>query len=381
MVSALEELSQQFCDWMQHHALPLWAGQGIESESGCSYEAMLAHGVADLYAERRTRVQARQMFVFASAYQQGWLDEGKALSFAIQDYLDRFASHPTYSGAYTFKLDRFHQVVDGKLDTYDCAFFLLAWAYHYELGDPKAQERACQLMQLLNHHFKGAGGGWLEGSEPVEYRRQNPHMHLFEAFLAWFKVTGDRQWLDYAHEVFDLFARFFYDARHGVLYEHFGVDLERLTNLDGQTVEPGHLAEWIWLLNEYQVASGKDMSTYCQALYKSLQLKGSEPETGLLYDEIDAAGKVRKASKRLWTQTELIKAHIAMAERGDPDAEKQAGEAIAGLFDHFLNNDTLGFATERLDASNQSVNQAAPATSMYHLMMACLEAHRYQNSQ
>ncbi|MBN7825369.1 AGE family epimerase/isomerase [Bowmanella dokdonensis] len=364
---------------MQTYALPLWVQQGIESSSGAAFETMLMDGSADVQADRRTRVQARQMFVFAAATEMGWLQQGSALVTGIQQYLDRFARHPKQQGAYAFKLDARHQIVDARLDTYDCAFFLLAWAYQYKTqGMLDASKRADRLMLMLNSRFRGANGGWLEGDYPAT-RRQNPHMHLFEAFLAWYEVSGEEIWLERAGQVFSLFERHFFDAKQQVLYEYFDDQLNPLPAAQGQVVEPGHHMEWVWLLRQYQKHSDVKVDGYCQALYDKALNCGLDKQTGLLVDEMDAQGRVVKASKRLWTVTELIKAHLAQADVGLQGAEEEAASSIQALIQYHLNTQVPGFYIERLDERNRPMDQPAPATSMYHLMMACREAVLYCN--
>ena len=52
-------------------------------------------------------------------------------------------------------------------------------------------------------------------------RRQNPHMHLFEALLNLWMNTRDPRYLERAGEIFDLFARRFFEPKAGVLLEYF----------------------------------------------------------------------------------------------------------------------------------------------------------------
>ncbi|MDF2176703.1 AGE family epimerase/isomerase [Aliiglaciecola sp. CAU 1673] len=376
--SELREQSARFERWMLEQALPLWAAKGVDTVSGGCFETMLATGEADKDVDRRTRVQGRQMFVFAAAAEQGWLTQGRELVEGIQDYLDRYAGHPALPGAYVFKLNSQHQPVDSKLDTYDCAFFLLAWAYQYKVfADPKASARATALMALLDNQFAADSGGYLEGDYSSPIRRQNPHMHLFEAFLAWYEASGEKVWLKRAANILVLFKRHFFEAEKGVLYEYFDAALNKAQSAEGEVVEPGHLMEWVWLLREYERFSGEPLDGYCNALYATGLRLGMDNECGLLFDEINATGQVLKVSKRLWTVTELIKAHLAQAKAGNLQAEQAAAEAIEALFRCHLGTQIPGWYIERLDNENRPVEQPAPATSMYHLMMACLETVKY----
>ena len=77
-------------------------------------------------------------------------------------------------------------------DTYDHAFVLLALATVYAL-DRDAQVRAeiDALCHFLDTQLRSPHGGFLEGLPASMPRRQNPHMHLFEAMIAVFDATHD----------------------------------------------------------------------------------------------------------------------------------------------------------------------------------------------
>src|SRR5690606_32211788 len=96
--------------------------------------------------------------------------------------------------------------------------------------------------------FDGGDESWTPRSEP---RSQNPHMHLFEALLAWAEADPGGPWLDRADSIRALFDRFFFDAEAGILAEHFDRDWRRASGPAGEVVEPGHHFEWVYLLEEH----------------------------------------------------------------------------------------------------------------------------------
>ena len=123
------------------------------------------------------------------------------------------------------------RISDDAIDTYDQAFGLLALAWHYRVtGDAKAREMARAAAAGL----RGAAGATTRNGFPEQrsagrttvslFRRQNPHMHLLEAFLAWHSADVSGCWLELAKGVVDLFKERFRDRTDGTLGEYFGED-------------------------------------------------------------------------------------------------------------------------------------------------------------
>ena len=181
-------------------------------------------------------------------------------------------------------------------------------------------------------------------------RRQNPHMHLLEALLA----LG---WQQEADALVTLFHERFYDEKSGSLGEHFDECWEPLDTPAGQIVEPGHHFEWVWLLHGRSSAPG---------LFDFACRYGVD-EDGGVFDQVDRSGSVLVATKRLWPQTERIKAH---AVRGELDLMRKA---LDYCFSHYL-DPTHGGWNEHLTRDGQVFSRFMNATSVYHVVMALTEA-------
>ncbi len=362
-------------DWIRHQALPLWRERGMSPEPGGHWERLLADGTPDRDANVRLRVQARQAFVFAAACGRGWYPEGEAPGRQLLALMDRVASLP--GGGYGHLMNNRFELLDRRQDLYDHAFYILANAWAYRAwGDTEALARAEALVRHIDRRLAADHGGWLEGDYPAEHRRQNPHMHLLEAFLSLYEATFDARWLARAGEIVTLFETRFYDPGARVLREYFTEDWWPAAGEAGELVEPGHMLEWVWLLNWYGRCSGRDLSRYSDALYDQALVLGLA-DSGLLWDAVDARGRVLQASHRCWPMTELIKACLVRARAGDPDAEERAAAAIDALFAHYLNTPTPGAYVDRLDARGERLVDLAPASSLYHLLVAALEVADY----
>ena len=112
-------------------------------------------------------------------------------------------------------------MADARRDTYDHAFVLLACAWRLKaFGDEQARRVAERTLGFLDT-LRQDDGSYLEGDPASLPRRQNPHMHLFEASLALHRA-GFEDALDRARAIRALFERHFWDGQ--VLREFFGDD-------------------------------------------------------------------------------------------------------------------------------------------------------------
>lgn len=373
MSAALQAAANRLQHWITHDAIPLWSSLGIEPASGANIERLTPSGEVDLAVNLRTRVQARQMFFYAQAYDRGWCDQGRVIAQGILAFVRAKAAHKEAGAGYNHLLSPDYQVLDTRQDLYDHAFFLLALAWSYRaFGDRSALEEAEALVAHLDKSFGSPVGGWIEGDYTYACRRQNPHMHLFEAFLALYDATGDARWLARVGELFALFQTRFFDAELGVLFEFFNEDWTRLADGRGEVVEPGHMMEWVWLLDWYSRRSGRPVTQYTRVLYERGLALGLAP-SGLLYDAVAPDGRVLDSGKRCWGITELIKASLVLIRAGHPQAESIAVKAVDDLFTYYLCAPTPGAYVDRRGGNDEIIAAEAPASSLYHLIVAAVE--------
>ena len=371
--TALPQAAARLIHWLQHQAIPLWRTQGINPRNGAHYERLLADGSADTHCDIRVRVQARQAFFFAAAAEQGWCEDGKEIARGLLDFLAKNGRNDAAGGGYVRRFNRHFQVVDHTQDLYDHAFILLANAWYYRISkDARALDTAAQTMTHIDRRFASITGGWIEGDYETPYRRQNPHMHLLESFLALHDASGEARWLARAGEIVNLFQTRFYQAEKQVLLEYFEHNWRRRQDQYGEIVEPGHMMEWVWLLDWYGRRAQRAMGQLTTPLYQQGLALGRE-NTGLLYDAINPQGKILNGKKRCWILTELIKASLVQTRNGHPEAEAIAIQAIDNLFKYYLCTETPGAHFEHLHADNSIAQETSPATTPYHIMMAAIE--------
>lgn len=351
--------------WLLTQAMPLWLRHGIDHAAGGFHEFLLPDGYGCDASFRRLRVVARQITVFADAHRAGLAGAGEAVVLGL-DFLARHAAQP--EGGYAWRFNLRNEPTDQTRDLYDHAFVLLALAAATAvLPADRLRPRALALVAYLDAHFPHPAGGYLESLPPALPRRQNPHMHLFEALLAAFESFGDAVFADRARALRHLFVTRLFDARTGTLPEYF--DERLIPERDGGNVltEPGHHCEWVWLLHRAARLLGPDEAAAAAGLRlaRFADAHGRHAVTGDLVPVVESDGRQRAGDMRLWPQTERLKADFL---RADTDEALRA-RAVRQL-GAWLKPD--GLWHEYRDASGRFRDGPAPASSLYHLSCAIL---------
>lgn len=363
---ALQHSAGRLKQWCIAQALPYWARRAQRYDKSW-VEHLKLDGTADLAAERRWRVLARQVYVYAKSSSLGWHDGAKI---AVSTYAKM------KSVGYVHRVSPAGDITNPMRDLYDHAFYLLAASSLYELTQQSQYlEDAESLLSWIDQSLAHPTGGWKESNLASidDPRRQNPHMHLFEASLFLYGVTRNQNHLQYAEHIYKLFEKYVVD--NGTISEFFKADWTLEAGEKGQTTEPGHAMEWIWLLGQYHKATGANIKHHQVQLYHTAQ-KG---RSWFLNDEEDKAGNIRRDTKRLWVQTEVIKAHLAMAENGMAGAKDMAAATIDALFPTYLTQN--GLWNDQINACDVNIAKTIPVSTFYHILCMAAEADRVANSE
>lgn len=374
--AGIETQGRRLLDWFSNEAVGAWHRSGFDPVWGRGAERLSSDGRAELASTIRTRTQARLIFVFCVAHHLRWPVDAAARVAGLCDFVDEYCRADDGRG-YVRSLSADLSERDSGIDLYDQACFLLADAWRYRaFGDESSIDDAWRTAGMLDERFAHASGGWLEGDYEYEHRRQNPHMHMFEAFLALFSATGDEAWLEKAGRVHELFVERFFDADSGVLLEYFDESLHPAPGETGRTAEPGHMMEWVWLLRWYERESGTPAAPHANALFANA-LDHGRSDSGLLYDAVSADGRVLAGTRRLWPMTELVKASLMQARAGQLEHEQTAASAIAAFCTQFVDRSGGAIYCDQLDENDDVIAASAAASSMYHLAAAVIELNYY----
>lgn len=362
-------------EWLFEHALPLWWDHGFDRAADCFHERLALNG-APVLSPRRIRVQARQTLVYARTGRMGWDGPWReAVQAGARVLVGRGLRD---DGGTRHLLDANGMPADDSRDLYDTAFVALGLAEAAQaLGErDDLLDAASALVAWTETHWAHPAGGFHEGDlTPKPPRRQNPHMHWFEAQLALHEASGLRVYLDRAGAIAALLKTRLFDDYHGALPEYFDDDWRALPGEDGRIVEPGHAFEWSWLLHRWNALGGEDLSDIAERLRVHGELYGVDA-SGAIYDELYIEGPPRTRTSRLWPHTERIKASLACYERTrDPNAARAAIQAFDMLM-QYCDTPTSGLWRDRRLPDGGFVDEPAPASSFYHIMMALFELGR-----
>ncbi|RZJ96238.1 MAG: N-acylglucosamine 2-epimerase, partial [Brevundimonas sp.] len=142
-MSSLHDARAKVRSWLFDHALPLWAERGADAD-GRFYELLEFDGRPVTGGVRRTRVQARQVYLFAEAADLGF-EPGRAIARKGLDNMIRTCRRP--DGLWVLSTDGHGAVLDDTPDLYDQAFCLFALAAgHRLLGDDRCLPLALQTL-------------------------------------------------------------------------------------------------------------------------------------------------------------------------------------------------------------------------------------------
>ena len=349
-----------YLDWITTSALPFWATRGFDRRADRFHERLDLKG-APMAVPHRAMLQARQIFVFAHAAAQGWTPDGADIAErAMAAFLRDFASDDGNETSFAFAIDPASGAVSaGQRDAYAHAFILFALAALYDLnGDPKLLGIAERVTRFVERRLTDTQHGGLFDALPAPAeKRQNPHMHLLEAYLFLARAAPGRGYEERATALVALARRHF--LRDDVLLEYFAADW----SVTRPAWEPGHHFEWVWLLAEYGALTGERLPTEMDGLYQRATRQGMACD-GLLIDELAPDGRILKPSRRVWPHSEAIK---AAGVRGDTTlAEAMA----ASLMRHFLGQPFAGGWIDHRAENGAPLVDYVPASTLYHLVLA-----------
>lgn len=355
--------------WLRGEALPVWAGTGVDRTHGGYFEALSLQG-RPVMKPKRVRTIARQVYAFAVATERGWSEAAPGAMAHGMDFLQ--SRGRSSAGGWVRVLDPDGTVADGAEDAYDTACVLLALAHAYRCGDARALPLASETLTFLDQHLLDHGcGGYRETSRGGVPRRSNPHMHLMEAFLAWYDATGDQCYLERAGSVAALFKRYFFDADNWAVREFFTEDWQPAPGEAGEWTEPGHQFEWAALLVAFATRSGEtEWFPLARKIYSSAVASGLSRTTGLAFGAVDRTGRPIEAMSRSWQQAEAVKAVIALDQTGGPDMKPEIEARLALLFRWHIASAVPGLWIDRVDERGRSCSTEVPASILYHLVNA-----------
>ena len=373
--SNLAEAQADLRNWLFDSALPLWWNTGGDTQKGGFYEQLNLDGTPhDI--NRRTRVAARQVFTYALAKRMGYTGDSDAPIDQGLRWLDGPARNPETGMLYAV-LTPDGQVVKGAFDFYDHAFALLAYASAFTMRphDTSLEEKAVFIRDAIVRDYSHPVRGFEESNPRTLPLKANPHMHMFEACLAWIEAGGDEKWHDIAAMLADLCLEKFIHPVNGSLREYFDGDWNPMPGDEGRVIEPGHQFEWAWLFMRWARRTGDDK--YLKAAQRLLdiaEVAGTDPMRDVAFAELWDDFTPKDSVARLWSQTERTKAYVKLCDSLTSEADRhnaiaKAIQGAAGLKKYFdTGHLMLGLYRDRMKPDGTFTIEPAPASSLYHII-------------
>jgi mannose/cellobiose epimerase-like protein (N-acyl-D-glucosamine 2-epimerase family) len=380
-IEQLGVLQEALSNWLCAEALPLWAQAGVDDQQGGFFEKLSAHGQA-LEEPRRTRVVARQVYVFAVARKLGWSDTSPDLVAHGLTFLQGKLRQP--DGLYASAVHPDGRMANAQFDLYEQAFALFALASANSLSPEAAQAdlhaAASHTLAALKRGYKHPHIGFQESAPPSAPLKANPHMHLFEAALAWAGCASPdaTMWNTLADELATLALGKLIDPTNGSLSELFDSHWQPWG--EQRIVEPGHQFEWAWLLLRWgRLRQRPDALSAAQRLIDLAEQHGICAQRGVAVNALNQHLTVTDAQAKLWPQTERIKAWCLRAELAStPQALDTAVAGIEraahGLWP-YLKHPHPGLWHEVMLSDGSFSSEACRASSFYHIVCAIEAVH------
>ncbi|MBB6303531.1 AGE family epimerase/isomerase [Rhizobium leucaenae] len=351
--------------------LPVWLKLAFDGDAAQFVEALVLDGSQTGSTVVRTRTAARQIYVFAHAYCQNAapreaLDKAQIAFDSLRSICWIPGERPGFARSYDRKASR---VVDPEIDLYDqsCVLLALAWLFK-ATGNNLYKSIADETLAAIDTTLAADFGGWAETASGDLPRRQNPHMHFFEACLALWETDGSHGYVTRAHDIFALFQTHFYDPKCGLLREFFGPAWEISNEYGSDRIEPGHMAEWVWLIRKYEKLAKGNYAQLCSDLLAASQRCRNGSTVPFILDEVFDDGRISKNSRRLWPQTELLKAYIAeYVAQNDPINLTNARELAAQIMTEYLSHPPYGMWRDCFHGAGNFIATSIPGSSLYHL--------------
>jgi mannose-6-phosphate isomerase len=362
--------------WALDHAFPVWWEVGADRVKGGFYE-LIAQGGSPVDVARRARVQPRQIYAYAAAGLLGWNGPWKkALEHGLDFYL---AKYRRPDGLMRALVASDGAPLDDRAELYDQAFALFGLASAAQALPERTDlpDLAVGLLDQLYATLKHREAGFEESTPRSLPLLSNPHMHMFEASLAWIQAGGDRRWRVLADEIANLALTRFIDPVSGGIREFFDGDWSAAAGIKGRILEPGHQFEWAWLLMRWgKLAARADAVAAALRMIEIADGSGIDPRRGVAVFALLDDMSVHDDVARLWAQTERIKAGaLAARMTGDGRWWETAAAGADGLL-KFLETPVPGLWRDKMRADGSLVDEPAPASSFYHIVCAIVELDR-----
>ncbi len=365
--------------WLDEAALPLWWDIGAARPDGGFHERIGQDAKPVAGDNRRSRVQPRQAYCYAAAGAKGWEGDWRRAVNHAMSWFDK--TYLLDSGLYGNLADAKGTLIDPSFDLYNQAFALFSMSQVAQVFPERKQEmlaRALGILSVLKERYAHPLLGFEEDNPPRMPLCSNPHMHLFEAMLAWESVDPQGPWTTLADDIAKLALEKFIDADNGGLREFFDHDWNPAPDEKGRIMEPGHQFEWAWLLARWGLLRNSyDAIKKAKRLFDIGETHGICSRRKVAVMSLLDDFSVHDPLARLWPQTEWLKASVKLATMTEAEERHRylsSALSAIGALQPFLDTSVKGLWFDKWPHDAPIIDEPAPASTFYHIVCAIYEA-------
>ncbi len=326
---------EAFDNELHNNILSFWMKYAPEKKGHGFYGAVDRQGRPVAGAVKTSVLNARILWTFAGAALTSGKEEYAAMAEKAFEVVTRDFADKEYGG-YFMSLDAGNRPHDTIKHTYAQAFVLYALSKYYELRPSPA------LLQEINTYFgfleektkDPEYPGYIEAFtrrwEPLpenrmadnnEPRSMNTHLHVLEAYAAYYDVTKDEQAGERLREMLTLFMEKIIRPSG-----HLGIFFDKNfseTEASKAICSFGHDIEASWLLQEAAEISGdreiaEKMKALSVKMLDTVDRVGVDKDGGLFLESTRHGSHLR-TNKHWWPQAETLIAFMNGFElTGDP---------------------------------------------------------------
>jgi len=323
---------------------------------------------------------------FAVSFSRGGPSSDRDLARHGLDFLQ--TAHRRDDKSYAWEL-RDGEIVDRRGMAYGHAFVLLAAARALQAGIESANRILTEVWAVLEDMFwepdhSAYCDEFADGlSGKGAYRGQNANMHMCEAAIAAWEVTGNVRYLDRAEQLAKRFAGEMADKTGGLVWEHYDADWapDYAFNREFPNdlfrpfgFQPGHQVEWARLLLTLDaVRPDPFYLERARQLYGRGLAHGRDAGHGGIYYGFAPDGEVCADAKYYWVQSETIATAWRLYHRtGEESYRKDYHDLWRYCWDHFVDHDH-GAWFRVLTRAGRKVDhlKSPPGKTDYHTVGVC----------
>jgi sulfoquinovose isomerase len=277
---------------------------------------------------------------------------------------------------------------DPTKQAYGHAFVLLAASSASSAGHPDAARLIEDVSSIIRDRFWEEDHGAVAEEFTADwqsfgrYRGQNSNMHLTEALMAGFEVTGDSTYLRMAERVATLIIGEHAAALDWRIAEHFLSDWTIDRAYSGSPMfrpfgtTPGHSLEWARLLLQLWELGRRAqqwLPTAAKAVFDRAVSDAWDPTTGGFYYTLDWDGKPLIRDRYWWPCCEGIGAAAFLnAIDGGRSYEEWYRRIWSFTTRCFIDSDNGGWRAQVDESLRPNAGPFFGKSDIYHSLQACL---------